>query len=495
VQTFYTVRQGESLYSIAKRWELPVAALIAANNLTPPYLLYPGQQLSVPPGIRRLQVRAGDTVYELSKEYGVPSQLIIETNRLAPPYELQIDQWLTLPIGLPYYVVQPGDSLYTIGLRFNVASGRYIRTDLIQEANRLPSEQVTPGMRLIIPYAPTGESGIIAYTTNRGGSFDIWLYDPASGQSVPLSSGLGESFTVPFWSPDGSRIAFVGSWNRLYVVEVSTAGVMEVAGKVDPGAYISWSPDGKRLAFPLPDGIALFTLATTRTSILPLPSAEYAQWFPTGDRLLYSQTDEAGNGQLYEVRVDGTSSRQLTNYTGGLIHNVRLSPDGLSALFTSPGASISLVHTVRLADGVIKVLQGGPLGKNYDPVWLAVGSLVAYSSTVFSERKGYFSSIQTEAASGGDRRIWAVSDCFASPVDGSPGGDVLAYLSGCRGDEGQATELWTVSGRHPVPILAVAGGFLITSVKWSRSEASRLPPPVVPKRGFSGGLSLSGPLA
>ncbi|WP_404328125.1 LysM peptidoglycan-binding domain-containing protein [Mesobacillus maritimus] len=84
MQFFYTVRQGDTVSQIAKRWELPVESLIAANNLAPPYTLYVGQQLSVPIGIDVINVKAGDTVYKIAQAYGVPPSVIIQANQLQP---------------------------------------------------------------------------------------------------------------------------------------------------------------------------------------------------------------------------------------------------------------------------------------------------------------------------------------------------------------------------------------------------------------------------
>ncbi|MBT2686791.1 LysM peptidoglycan-binding domain-containing protein [Bacillus sp. ISL-47] len=49
MQNFYTVRSGDTLYGISSRWGIPADSLIAANHLKPPYTIYIGQQLSVPP--------------------------------------------------------------------------------------------------------------------------------------------------------------------------------------------------------------------------------------------------------------------------------------------------------------------------------------------------------------------------------------------------------------------------------------------------------------
>src|SRR5258706_16432950 len=44
----HTVREGETLTSIANRYRISVNALIAANNITDPNALYAGQNLLIP---------------------------------------------------------------------------------------------------------------------------------------------------------------------------------------------------------------------------------------------------------------------------------------------------------------------------------------------------------------------------------------------------------------------------------------------------------------
>lgn len=63
MQFFYTVRPGDTLSQIARRWELPIESLIAANNLKPPYTIFVGQQLSIPPGVNVVRVKPGDSVF------------------------------------------------------------------------------------------------------------------------------------------------------------------------------------------------------------------------------------------------------------------------------------------------------------------------------------------------------------------------------------------------------------------------------------------------
>lgn len=465
MQLFYTVRPGDSVSQIARRWELPVESLIAANNLGPPYTIYVGQQLSVPPGVDVYRVRLGDSVYKLSQLFGVPQAVIINANQLQPPYVLQTGQLLTIPPGVPYYVVQPGETLFQLSRRFNVMTGGHSNFELIREVNRLTSDVIYPSMKLIIPYAPTGESGMIAYTSNRGGGYDIWIYHTSNGLSQQITFGLGESFSIPYWSPDSKKIAFVGKNGILYVLNVAENSIARIDQFVEGlGVFLNWSPDSQKLVYTKPNGIVLYNVSTYQAQIINQPGATDAQWFPNGVELLFQAADELGVSQLYRIAADGSDKRQFTQNTGGGLNTVRLSPDGSYVLYTTPGASISIIFTVEIATGRVFEVRGGPLAKNYFPVWSPNSSTIAYSATAFEDR-GYFSLIRTSGRGGENEITRAISECFATPVTWSPDGRKIAYLSGCK-NQGSASEIWLLDVNHPVPIRLVSGG-VITALQWS----------------------------
>ncbi|SEP60746.1 TolB protein [Virgibacillus subterraneus] len=472
MQLFYTVRPGDTLYQIAIRWGIPVDSLIAANNIQPPYTIFIGQQLSVPPGVDVIRVRAGDTVYNLSQIFKVPQSVIIEANGLEPPYIIQEGQLLKVPPGVPYYIVQPGDSLFQIGRRFNVTTGGLVNTELIRNVNRLPTNAIFPGMRLIIPYAPPGLSGSIAYTANTGDGFDIWLYDLMSGFSTQLTTGLGESFSTPFWSPNSNKIAFVGKNAILYVVDVEEGTVARI-DQFDEGFgnYVSWSPDSLKLTYTKQDEIILYNVNTHEAQRISQPGATDVQWFPNGMELLFQAPDESGVSQLYRIRQDGSDKRQITQNTGGRHNNVRLSPDGLYVLYTTPGASISLIFIVQISTGSVFEVVGGPLAKNYFPEWSPDSRTILYSATAFEDR-GYFSLIRTAGNQGQNDRTRAISNCFATPVTWSSDGSRIAYLSGCNEQE-FANEMWMMDLTHPVPIRLISGVSII-ALQWSPTPRSSL---------------------
>ncbi len=91
-----TVAKGDTLYSISRRYDVPLRDLITTNNLRPPYTLAVGQVLRIP-SARYHIVEKGDTLYSISKRYGVDLTTLSRVNHIEPPYTLTIGQRLDLP--------------------------------------------------------------------------------------------------------------------------------------------------------------------------------------------------------------------------------------------------------------------------------------------------------------------------------------------------------------------------------------------------------------
>lgn len=92
----YVVAQGDSLYGIARRFGLPIRAVIDANHLQPPYALSIGQELRIPHA-QVHEVVAGDTVFSIARKYNVDRSELVRLNGIEPPYSIPLGQKLILP--------------------------------------------------------------------------------------------------------------------------------------------------------------------------------------------------------------------------------------------------------------------------------------------------------------------------------------------------------------------------------------------------------------
>lgn len=99
VQT-YIVEDGDTLYDIARQFHLTLDALAYANNIGDPfrYTLRPGDELTIPTVAGLVyKIRVGDTIESIAKRYQTEPIDIAEFNYLFPPYELAVGQELIVP--------------------------------------------------------------------------------------------------------------------------------------------------------------------------------------------------------------------------------------------------------------------------------------------------------------------------------------------------------------------------------------------------------------
>ena len=90
------VEPGDTVYSFARRHNVPLRAVIDLNHLTAPYALEPGRKLSLP-AVEMHEVQHGETLYGISHASGANMYAVAQANGLAPPYRIRIGQRLVIP--------------------------------------------------------------------------------------------------------------------------------------------------------------------------------------------------------------------------------------------------------------------------------------------------------------------------------------------------------------------------------------------------------------
>lgn len=463
MQIFYTVRSGDTLNSIARRFNIPLISLINSNNLAAPYRIYIGQQLSMPPGVTTYVVKPGESIFFISQIYGVPARIIIEANGIAPPYTIVPGQILIIPQGVPYYIVRPGDTLYKIAVKYNVILNGQPRPDLIIKANPGLTSSIVPGMSIAIPYPPPGGTGRLAVILNDDIKSYLGLYEPNTGElsTMPVDEA-GETSRI-FWSPDQTQIAYIGNSGIISIINFITMRVSKIDQITVPG-FIDWAPDSRGIVYSDNKIIRIYDVLNNTFKTINRAGTSYVQWFPNGTELLYEAKDKSNISQLYRNNLDGTNEIQITNNANWPFNNVRLSPNGKFVLYTTPGASISEIYTLELSTGNTYKIPGGPEAKNYYPTWSPDSTKIAYSSTQFINGK-YYSLIRLSGVRGEGDSTAAISSCYSTPVTWSPDSRKIAYLSRCR-DEYRPVEVWSIDIIKLVPINLLSG-FIFYSLDWS----------------------------
>ena len=101
----HIVSQGDTVYTIAKNYQLPMREIITLNKIQPPYNLNTGYRLKLPPP-NEYQVREGDTIESVARLYEVSPNRLVTLNNLQNSFQLRGGQVIRLPSKTASSVIQ-----------------------------------------------------------------------------------------------------------------------------------------------------------------------------------------------------------------------------------------------------------------------------------------------------------------------------------------------------------------------------------------------------
>ena len=147
----YIVQKGDTLYGIARKYDITVDELKNINNITSNNL-YIGQQLKVPlqepleEDYEIYTVVKGDSLWLISQKYDVSVDDLIEINNLET-VNLQIGDKLKVPKKAPnkMYIVKNGDTLWSIAKDNNTS------IEELKALNNLTTNLLSIGQELMLP--------------------------------------------------------------------------------------------------------------------------------------------------------------------------------------------------------------------------------------------------------------------------------------------------------------------------------------------------------
>lgn len=172
-------------------------------------------------------------------------------------------------------------------------------------------------------FSPDGKK--LALMRSSNGDSDIFIIDSSSGadlQQLTKSPGIDAS---PNWSPDGKKIAFASERSgglQIYVQDVASGSANRVTFQGANNSDPVFSPDGSRIAFVGRNGnFDVFVVDVDGRNMVRVTQDqgdnEDPSWSPDGKYLMFSST-RAGKSQLYISTADGRHQTAITSSGGWL---------------------------------------------------------------------------------------------------------------------------------------------------------------------------------
>ncbi len=243
------------------------------------------------------------------------------------------------------------------------------------------------------PQDTTANTPRIAFHSNRDGNWNIYVMKPDGSNQTRLTDNPAAD-SWPSWSPDGRRITFISSrddpdpndddtiW-EIYVMNADGSGQTRLTIDSAWHSLPRWSPDGRRIAFlSYVDGIAEIYVMNadgseqTRLTKNSVPDGR-PSWSPDSQRIaFYSTIDE--NAEIYVMNADGSGQTNLTNNAVN-DWSPSWSPDGRRIAFHSQRDGNAEIYVMN-ADGSDQTRLTDNPARDIRPVWSSDGQLIAFTS-------------------------------------------------------------------------------------------------------------------
>lgn len=135
----YEIKPGDTIYKLANRFDTTISAIISANPSLDPDNLQAGQNICIPlqkrfpscPEGNYYKINPGDTLDSIAKKFNISVDDLKEANPRVNPQNLRIGEIICIPLATPPvecpegtspYVVQKGDTFYSIAKKFNTTT-------------------------------------------------------------------------------------------------------------------------------------------------------------------------------------------------------------------------------------------------------------------------------------------------------------------------------------------------------------------------------------
>ncbi len=173
----------------------------------------------------------------------------------------------------------------------------------------------------------SGITNKLVYYSNISGHNEIWISDPDGSNRRQLSN-LKTNAVDPSWSPDGTKISFIGLEPNtesmvVNIYDFQTDSVSTIATGFDDLGFPTWAGDGQSLIVPIWRGaeVDLWRVALDGDQLTRITTTggKFGRESADGQYLYYTKADTRG---LYRMTMaDGTESLVISDIVSSGIGN------------------------------------------------------------------------------------------------------------------------------------------------------------------------------
>ena len=234
-----------------------------------------------------------------------------------------------------------------------LATGKYSELTAYQAgAENIPYGRFSKPWRSL---SWSGDGRYLAFSGQKNHREYLFLYDVRAGHVVRLSFPDLSEVRQPVFSPDSSRVMFVGmrgSFNDLYELKLEPKTLKAGVARLEDLRRLTDSPEDESSPAYLADGSGA----------------------------VYSCETEAGGETRRELcRADFSGKKETLARLEGNIYDPVVSPDGSRVLFTSDAGGRFELYELDPASGRISLLTR-VIGGNFTPAYSPDGKSVLFSS-------------------------------------------------------------------------------------------------------------------
>lgn len=278
-----------------------------------------------------------------------------------------------------FFLVDTVSGQELLGHQFTVNSPAQMRTVAHQIADMIYEKLLgIPG------YFNTKIAYVAASGYGPARSFQLVVSD-ADGEVPRTVATSREPLMSPSWSPDRSKLAYVGyerGRSAIYVHTLATGQVRRLVSERGINGSPCWSPDGKSLAVTLsfesnPDIYIIDVASGSRRRLTDHYGIDTEPSFsPDGSKLVFT-SDRGGQPQVYEIAAAGGDARRVS-FEGRQNLRPSYSPDGKSLVVVNADGGRYRIGLLNLAGGDLKLLSDGPLDES--PQFAPGGAVIIYAT-------------------------------------------------------------------------------------------------------------------